>query len=111
MLFLTCTEHTSTMSPELVKLRIMTICIKLKVLLKVGASEMICVELRAKKYKMCTVYREHNYAYVECSCSHALQPRRQSVKLRIMTISIKTKVLNKFGASEMKCVELRAKKL
>ena len=25
MLFLTCTEHTSTMSPELMKLRIMTI--------------------------------------------------------------------------------------
>ena len=51
MLFLTCTEHTSTMSPELVKLRIMTLCTKLKVLLKVGASEMICVELRAKNIK------------------------------------------------------------
>ena len=33
------------------------------------------------------------------------------MKLRIMTISIKTKVLNKFGTSEMMCVELRAKKL
>ena len=28
MLFLTCTEHTSTMSPELMKLRIMTISIE-----------------------------------------------------------------------------------
>ena len=28
MLFLTCTEHTSPMSPELMKLRIMTISIK-----------------------------------------------------------------------------------
>ena len=28
MLILTCTEHTSTMSPELLKLRIMTISIK-----------------------------------------------------------------------------------
>ena len=34
--FLTCTEHTSTMSPELVKLRIMTISIKTKVLIKFG---------------------------------------------------------------------------
>ena len=32
------------------------------------------------------------------------------MKLRIMTISIKTKVLNKFGTSEMMCVELRGKK-
>ena len=49
MLFLTCTEHTSTMSPELMKLRIVTICIKIMVLIKFGTSEMMCVELRAKK--------------------------------------------------------------
>ena len=49
MLFLTCTEHTSTMSPELMKLRIMTISIKTKILVKFGTSEMMCVELRAKK--------------------------------------------------------------
>ena len=49
MLFLTCTEHTSTMSPDLMKLRIMTINIKTKVLVKFGTSEMMCVELRAKK--------------------------------------------------------------
>ena len=49
MLFLTCTEHTSTMSPELMKLRIIIISIKTKVLIKFGASELICVELRAKK--------------------------------------------------------------
>ena len=41
MLFLTCTEHTSTMSPDLMKLRIMTINIKTKVLVKFGTSEMI----------------------------------------------------------------------
>ena len=46
MLFLTCTEHTSTM---LMKLRIMTINIKTKVLVKFGTSEMMCVELRTKK--------------------------------------------------------------
>ena len=49
MLILTCTEHTSTMSPELMKLRIMIIIIKTKVLIKFGASELTCVELRAKK--------------------------------------------------------------
>ena len=49
MLFLACTEHTSTMSPELMKLRIMTISIKTMVLIKLGTSGMMCVELRAKK--------------------------------------------------------------
>ena len=49
MLFLTYTEHNSTMSPELMKLRIMTISIKTMVLIKFGTSGMMCVELRAKK--------------------------------------------------------------
>ncbi len=49
LLFLACTEHTSTMSPELMKLRVMTISIKTKVLIKFGASELMCVEMRAKK--------------------------------------------------------------
>ena len=39
MLILTCIEHTSTMSPELMKLRIMTISVKTKVLIKFGTSE------------------------------------------------------------------------
>ena len=37
------------------------------------------------------------------------QPCRQSTKLRNMNISIETKVLIKFGASDVRCVELRAK--
>ena len=37
------------MSPELMKLEIMTVSIKAKVLIKFGTSEMMCVELRAKK--------------------------------------------------------------
>ena len=45
MLFLTCTEHTSTTS----SVNEMTISIKTNVLIKFGASEMIRVELRAKK--------------------------------------------------------------
>ena len=47
------------------------------------------------------------YAYVKCFPSHAqntLQPSCQLVKRRIMTISIKLKVLIKFGASEMMCI-------
>ena len=49
MLILTCIEHTSAMLPELMKLRIMTISIKTKVLVKFGISVMMCVELRVKK--------------------------------------------------------------
>ena len=49
-----------------------------------------------------------------CSCfSHVQntpQPCCQSTTLKNMTISIRTKVLIKFGASEMMYVELRAKK-
>ena len=56
------------------------------------------------------------YAYVKCysSSSYAqniLQQCCQLVKLRIMTICIKLKVLLKFGASEMICLELRSKKI
>ena len=39
------------------------------------------------------------------------QPHRQSMKLNNMIISIKTKVVFKFEASQMMCVELRARKL
>ena len=49
MLFLTCTEHTSTISHGLMKLRIMTISNKTKVLSKFGTSKMMFVELMAKK--------------------------------------------------------------
>ena len=39
------------------------------------------------------------------------QPCRQSTKLRTMIISVLPKIVVKFEASEMMCVELRAKKL
>ena len=51
---------------------------------------------------------------MKCSCSHAqktLQPHHQSMKLRIMTVSIKIKVLIKFRTSDNMYIELRAKKL
>ena len=114
MLFLTCTEHTSTMSSELMKLRIVTISIKAKVLIKFGTSEMMCVELRAKSYEMCTICCKCisicEMLFLTCT-EHASTMLPELMKLRIMTISIKTKVLIKFGASELICVELRAKKL
>jgi hypothetical protein len=45
-------------------------------------------------------------------CTHRTsQPHRQSTKLRIMTISIRIKVLVQFGAFKIMCVELRAKQL
>ncbi len=86
MLILICTEHTSTMSPELMKLRIMIISNKTKILVKFGTSEVTCVE-------------------------HTSTMSPELMKLRIMTISIKTMVLIKFGTFKMMCVELRAKKL
>ena len=55
----------------------------------------------------------HAY-YVKSSFSHVQntpQPHRQSMKLRIMIGSIKTKVVFNFEVSEMMCVGLRAKEL
>ena len=70
MLFITNIEHTSIMSPELMKLRIMIVSIKTKVLIKFGTSEIMCVDLRAKKLR--NMYRfPLTYAYVKCSSSHA----------------------------------------
>ena len=66
--------------------------------------------IEGKKATKSVPFAEH----VNISYSHVQntpQPCRQSTKLRNMTISIKTKVLIKFEASEMMCVELRGKKL
>ena len=93
------------------KLRNMTISIKTKVLIKFEASEMMCVELKGKNlrkvYHLPNMWNLISYSHVQ----NTPQPCRQSTKLRNMTISIKTKVLIKFEASEMMCVELRGKKL
>ena len=114
MLFLTCTEYASTMSPELMKLRIMTSSIRTRVLIKLGASELICVELSAKICEMCTVCRKCicicEMLFLTCT-EYASTMSPELLKFRIMTISIKTKVLIKFGASEFICVELRSKKI
>ena len=59
---------------------------------------MMCIESRAKKLLNACV---HFAVHVKSSFSHVHttpQPCRQSTKLESMTISIKTKVLVKFGA-------------
>ena len=70
------------------KLGNMTISIKTKLLVKFGTSEMICVELRAKSY-FADVHVKHSYSHVQ----NTLQPCRQLMKFRIMTVSVKLKVL------------------
>ena len=80
------------------------ISMKTKVMVKFGASMVMCVELTTE----CVQFIEH----VKSSTSHvqnAPQPHCQSTKLRNMIISMKTKVLVKFGASMVKCVELSQK--
>ena len=106
------------------KLRNMIISMKTKVPVKFRASMVKCVELitRAKKllnvYSFIEVCRIESQKPTECvqfiereklTLTNAPQPRCQSTKLRNMTISMKTKVLVKFGASVVKCVELRVK--
>ena len=90
MLFLTCTEHTSTMSPELMKLRIImtgqiwNFCIKKA---KMVLSKCICkfgqnfrddvCRIESQKAMKCVLFVVNVYAYVKWSSSHAqntLQP-------------------------------------
>ena len=56
----------------------------------------------------------HLAIHVKISSSHALntpQPRRLTMKLRIVIDSMETKVVVKFEASEMLHVKTRARKL
>ena len=95
------------------KFRNMIVNIKIKVLIQFGTSGMLCEEFRAKMvWKLCRllwmhVHRKFSYAHEQ----YILQPHRQSTKLRNMIVNITTKVLFKFGTSEMMCEEFRAKKL
>ena len=64
--------------------------------------------IESQKATECVQFIEH----VKSSPSHvqnAPQPRRQSTKLRNIIISMKTKVMVKFGASMVRCVELSQK--
>ena len=51
----------------------------------------------------------HEFSYLHVQ--NMLQPHRPSMQLRSMIVNIKTKVLFKFGTSDIMCEELRAKKL
>ena len=89
--------------------------IGLGILVKFGASQMRCAESRAKSYQIICIYslsysclwKAHSHGYTQ----HLNHDPMQSAKLRKMTTSIRIKVLVKFGASQMKCVEARAKNL
>ena len=106
-------ENTPQPCRQSTKLRTMIVNIKTKMVVKFEASEMMSVELRAKK--LCNVYTLlYTEGYVNPSFSHVEntpQPCRQFMKLRTMIVNIKTKMVVKFEASEMMSVELRAKKL
>ena len=106
-------ENTPQPCRQFTKLRTMIVNIKTKMVVKFEASEMMSVELRAKK--LCNVYTLlYTEGYVNPSFSHVEntpQPCRQFMKLRTMIVNIKTKMVVKFEASEMMSVELRAKKL
>ncbi len=88
----------------------MTISIKTNVLIKFGASGMICVELRAKK-AMKYVPFAVNVCIWEILFPTCTEHTSITSPVNERTISIKTNILIKFGVSEMKCIELRAKKL
>ena len=59
----------------------------------------------------CVYTLPYTEGYVNPSSSHVPQPCRQSTKLRTIIISVLPKIVVKFEASEMMCVELRVKKL
>ena len=86
---------------------------QIKVLIKFEALEMMCVELTGEKATksvpllLPNMWNLISYSHVQSTP----KPCCQSTKLRNITISIKTKVLIKFEAWEIMCVELRGKKL
>ena len=113
MLFLTCTEHTSTMSP-VSETQDSDYLHQVKGAVKVWSFRDGMCSIEGQKDMKCVPFAINVYAYVKCSSSHTCTEHTSTMspelmKLRIITISIKTKVLVKFGTSEMMCVELRAK--
>ena len=66
---------------------------------QVGTSEIMCEELRAKSYKMCTNYRE-------CMCIGKSHLYHQSTKLKINMISYQCKDKGKLGNDQI-CMELQ----
>ena len=113
MLFLTCTEHTSTMSP-VSETQDSDYLLQVKGVVKIWSFRDDMCRIEIQKDVKCVPF-DVNICICEMlilTCiEHTSTMSPEIMKLRIMTVSIKTKVLIKFGASEMMCVELRAKKL
>ncbi len=108
-LILTCTGHTTTMSPVNETQRY-DYQHQNKGSVQVWSFTNDVCRIESQKAMKCVHFAIH----VRSSSSHVqvtLQPCRQSTKFKNMTISIKTKVVFKFEASYMMCVEFRAKKL
>ena len=84
----------------------MIIAIETKILIKFETSKMMYVELTTKTLPNVSKHEKlaHPPTY------RTPQPCCQSVKLRIMTTGVETKILIKFEASKM-CVELTTKTL
>ena len=99
MLFSTYTDHISIMSP-VSETQDYDYLYHIKGAVKFGASEMIYVELRAKKLLNVRVSFDVNGCICELlfitNIEHTSIISAELMKLRIMTISIKTKVLIKF---------------
>ena len=88
------------------KLRIMSISIKTKVVVKFGSSEMMYVVFMVKTlWDWYTLLTKVKQGHTVTHLNHVFS---QQI---IMTISIKTKVVVKFGSSKMMYVDMRVSKL
>ena len=109
ILTLVCTEHTSTTSPVDGTQRYHY----WKSTDQVWDFRDVC-KIESGKFMKCVQLAITYVQYVKCSHSYArntLQPHRQSMEHRSVTIGVKLKVLIKYGTSEMMCAELRVENL
>ena len=113
MLFFTCTDHISTMSP-VSETQDYDYLHHVKGAVKLWSFRDDIHRIKSQKAIKCG-----SSAVNGCICEmlfntntkHTSIMSPELMKLRIMTVSLKTKVLIKFGTSEMMYVDLRAKKL
>ena len=113
MLTLVCTEHTSTTSP-VDGTQEYHYWYEIKSTNQVWDFRDDVCRIESGKYMKCVQLAITDIQYVKCSYSYVrntLQPHRQSMEHRSMTIGMKIKVLIKCGTSEMMCAELRAENL
>ena len=113
MLILVCTEHTSTTSP-------VDGTQKCDYWHEIKSTDQVwdfrddVCRIESGNFMKCVQLAITDVQYVKCSHSYVrntLQPHRQSMEHRSVTIGIKLKVLIKCGTSEMMCAEMRAENL